>query len=435
MKNNSFLKSVKNGERLSGYARILKKRDFGKMSFWKVRFCEDEIQLLVQKRSLNEYDEIKKIGLGSLIFIEGKKMVTKTEEPSIDVDFVRVEKEGSVVLQNKLSGINHLSKSGDRILDIISSKNLFDYLLLISRITREVRSFLEIKGFNEFSTGILQKYFEGGQAEPFQTVCRNNGDPLYLSLTSELKLKRLMVAGFEKVYELSQSFRNEGIDRMHLPEFTLLELYAVNQDYSDMMELTEQMVCSILNGVGRGVTFFYDKNEIIFHPPFARRTFDDLCLEFLGLPGHECNSDWLAVKYPDIFHSGMNEFTWIMKLVDKVFTPNIMHPTFLTDIPSGISPFAKKNTRNNKLSESAFFVAMGINIATISTDENDVSIIKPLLEEQSEKTGRPVNQDYLNVLSFGLPKTAGVGFGLNRFFMIFQEGKKSAKETCVLPVF
>ncbi len=124
-----------------------------------------------------------------------------------------------------------------------------------------------------------------------------------------------------------------------------------------------------------------------------------------------------------------------MKLVDRIFTPHIVQPTFLTKVPSGISPFAKRDASNERLSESAFFIAMGVNIATISTDENNVDVIAPLLKKQAEKTGRPVNQEYLKILDFGLPQTAGMGFGLNRFFMLFQEGERSARETCALPIF
>ncbi len=232
--------------------------------------------------------------------MEGEKTTTKKGEPSIAVFLIRVEKEGNEILQNKLSGVNHLSRSGNRVLDIISSKYLFDYLLLISSLTEAIRRFLGKKGFKEFSTGILQEYFEGGQAKPFKTVCRANGKSLYLSLTSELKLKRLMVAGFEKVYEISQSFRNEGIDRMHLPEFTLLELYAVNQSYCDMMGLLEDMIAFILSESGIS-QLCNNASKVSLQPPFARKTFDEFCLEFLGIPGCECTSTWLANKYPGVF--------------------------------------------------------------------------------------------------------------------------------------
>ncbi|WP_456324389.1 amino acid--tRNA ligase-related protein [Desulfonauticus submarinus] len=435
MKNKNFLEDIENGHKFSGYARVLKKRDFGKLAFWKVRFCEDEVQLLIQKNLTDNFKQIKKVSLGSLIFLKGEKTVTKKGEPSIIASLIRIEKDGNETLRNKLSGINYLGKSGNRILDMIANKPLFDYLSLLSQLTDAVRQFLKSKGFREFNTGILQEYFEGGQAEPFQTRCKVNGKHLYLSLTSELKLKRLMVAGFEKVYEVSQSFRNEGIDKMHLPEFTLLELYAVNYDYWDMMQLLEQMVFSVLNETIGKSSLSNNGNNVCFKPPFIRKTFNEACIEFLGIEANECTSIWLAKKNPGIFSCNMDEFTWIMKLVDKIFAPNFTEPTFLIDIPSGISPFAKKHSQDEKLSESAFFIAMGVNVATISTDENDEDKVAFLLSEQSKKIGRPINKDYLNILNFGLPQTAGIGFGFNRFHMLFQEGKKSARETCLLPIF
>jgi len=435
MKSKVFLEKVEDGRKFSGYARVLRKREFGKISFWKVRFCENDVQLLIQEGITADYCQVKKCPLGSIVFIEGEKTVTKKGEPSIAVGLVRIEKEGCEVLQNKLGGINHRSRSGNRILDMIASKPLFDYLLTISGVTDVLRQYLRINGFRELTTGILQEYFEGGQAEPFKTQCRANGKQLYLSLTSELKLKRLMVAGFEKVYEISQSFRNEGIDRIHLPEFTLLELYAVNKDYRDMMQLLEQMTYAVLVETVGKASLFHGEKEVSFSPPFKRRTFDDACIEFLGVEGRKCTVEWLAGRFPNLFSAGMDEFTWTMKLVDKIFTPNLIEPTFLTDVPSGISPFAKKHPQNKKLSESAFFVSLGVNMATISTDENDVEKISRLLFEQSSKTGRPINEDYLSVLEFGLPQMAGIGFGLNRFYMLFQENEKVARETCLLPVF
>ncbi|KKQ04512.1 MAG: Lysine-tRNA ligase, partial [Candidatus Moranbacteria bacterium GW2011_GWF1_36_4] len=331
MRDKNFLEKVENGTQFSGYARVLKKRDFGKISFWKVRFQEEDVQLLIQKGLTTDYEQFKKVGLGSLIFFEGEKIVTQKGEPSISIKSVYLEKEGCEVLQNKLGGINHLSRSGNKVMDIIANKSLFDYILIMSQLNDAVRQFLRKEGFREFVTGILQEHFEGGQAEPFQTVCKANGKKLYLSLTSELKLKRLMVAGFEKVYELSQSFRNEGIDRMHLPEFTLLELYAVNQNYHDMMQLLERMIFHVLTKVTGQSSIFDGNSEVCFKPPFARKTFDEACLEFLGIRGDKCTATWLARKFSGVFFEDMDEFTWTMKLVDKIFTPNFIEPTFLVD--------------------------------------------------------------------------------------------------------
>jgi len=436
MKRKSFLEDYENGVKFSGYARILRKKNgYSKILFWRVRFKENNVQLIFQREKIFNLDEIRKIPLGSLIFFEGEKAVSPSGEHSIYVYSIRTELESNKILQNKLSGVNYLSKSDNRILNMIASDSFFNYSLLLSLLLNGVRSFLAKSGFREFMTGILQNYFEGGLAEPFQTQCREKKRPLYLSLTSELKLKRLIIAGFEKVYEISQSFRNEGIDRMHLPEFTLLELYAVNQDYKDMMRLLEEMVSEVLIEV-TGKSMLPDGgNTISFMPPFARKTFHEACLEFLGIGGEECTIGWLEKKLPNMFSGDMDEFTWTMKLVDKIFTPNFIEPTFLIDVPSGISPFAKNHPQNPRLSESAFFIAMGVNMATISTGENTVEKVSMLLADQSRRTGRPVNKDYLSALELGLPQTAGIGLGLNRFFMLFQQAEKSARETCLFPVF
>jgi len=435
MKVKRNLQDYEDGADFSGYARVMRKRDFGRISFWKVRFQEEDYQLFIQRGMIENFQEIKKLALGSIVFFEGKKMVTKTGEASILINLIQVEHEGCDILQNKLGGINYLGKSDSRVLDLIANKSFFDYSLLLSRLLGGIRRFLSENEFMEFTTGILQECFEGGQAVPFQTRCKTNGKTFYLSLTSELKLKRLMIAGFEKVYEISQSFRNEGIDKMHLPEFTLLELYAINQSYKDMINFLEKMVFEVLTEA-TGENYVKNGADLIsFNPPFERITFDEACTMFLKIEGKKCTIEWLEERFPGMFSRNMDEFTWTMKLVDKIFTPNFIKPTFLIDVPSGISPFAKRQSKNEKISESAFFIAMGINIATISTDENNVERVSMFLAEQSKKTGHVVNQDYLDVLEFGLPQTAGIGFGLNRFFMIFQEGKKSARETCLFPLF
>jgi len=435
MKGNIFLQNYENGVKFSGYARILKKRDFGKISFWKTRFRENEVQILIQEGVTVDFQQTKIIKLGSLIFFEGERVETKTGEPSILVSLVRVEREGCDVLRNKLSGINHLGRNSNRVLDMIAVKNLFDYLSLVSDLTGAARNFLRLKNFREFNTGILQEYFEGGQATPFKTQCKANGKTLYLSLTSELKLKRLIVAGFENVYEISQSFRNEGIDRMHLPEFSLLEFYSVDKNYTDMMNLLEEMLLEILFKILGKSILLKGANIINFKPPFSRMTFDEACLDFLGISGADCAIELLEKIFPEIFNDRMDEFTWVMKLVDKIFAPNFINPTFLTDVPSGVSPFAKRRYNDEKLSETSFLIIGGINVATISTDENDVEKVSKFLAEQSFKIGRSINEDYLEILKFGIPETAGVGFGINRFTMLFQEGDVSARETCVFPIF
>ncbi len=248
-----------------------------------------------------------------------------------------------------------------------------------------------------------------------------------------------MIAGFEKIFEISQSFRNEGIDAIHSPEFSLLEFYAVQQDYKKMMTLVEEMVRDVVqenNGTKNveccdkmGV-----KTVVSYEDQFRRVSFSDAFEIYVG-DYSECALPKMIEKFPEMFYEGMTTFTWLMKVIEKFFVPNIVNPTFLVDLPSEMSPFAKLPFGDN-VTERAFFIAQRLFIADIYSDENDGDKIRKTLEQQSNEAGIPIKGDYLQqVLSFGLVKTAGVGLGMNRLFMLFlNKLPKNIKETILYPM-
>jgi len=287
---------------------------------------------------------------------------------------------------------------------------------------------------------VLQKFFEAGLAQPFITKCNANDTEYHLTLTSEVKLKKLLIAGYDRVFEILQSFRNEGISPMHSPEFSLLEIYGAGSDHAEMMTLLEEMIRSAVITDFPDLLSPVDREEegrivMDFNAPYKRITFYEACAELLDIPESECDLPHLIEKFPDSFTEGMHRFTWVFKLINKYLGKYLTNPTFITRIPSGISPFVRTNKEDDRVSDRAVLVMNGMDIADVYCDENDKSLVKQAMIRQSEFTGRTHNRDYLELLDYGLPRTASVGLGLNRLFLAFRKNLPgNIKETMLYPI-
>lgn len=423
------------GSMHEGVARIITKRNLGNISFWKTRFNEMDVQFVLSKKNVSNYKKFTKLSLGSLVRVKGEKIITQNGTHSLSIKEIEVIHECSYPWINKHQGINPELRYRNRTLDLIVTDDAFLFCKNISDSLGVIRSYLALKGYREFGTGVLQSNFEAGQASAFKTFCNANNKEMSLSLTSELKLKRLIAGGFEKVYEIAQSFRNEGIDSMHSPEFTLLEIYSTSSCCEDMMHLVEELTCNVISKVNNDVVLKIEdvdeEQSIVFSKPFCRLKFGDAFKRYVE--ADECSLEALINRYPGMFKEDMTTFTWLMKVIEKLVVPNIIQPTFLTELPADMSPFAKKSSDGN--TERAFFIARNLFIADIYTDENDSQKIEEALMQQSKKTGRPINKDYLTAMKLGMPPTAGIGMGLNRLFMIFLKGLPiNIKETIVFPI-
>lgn len=438
MNYSSVFQEASLGTFFCGNARILFKRKIGGISFWKVRYVEDTVQLVLKKHALSNYASISKLPAGSIVNFSGVKMVTQKKQYSIEVNAVEKYFVFTGIMPDKFHGLNKETRYGNRVFDLISNEDSFNLFKKISTATQVIRSFLYKHGYREFNSSILHEFFEGGQASPFSTLCNANKKNLYLSLTNELRLKRLLIAGFEKVFEVSQSFRNEGIDAIHFPEFSLLEFYAVQQNYKDMMTLVEEMIKEVFKENDRLETVNGRYNSRIEHESFCLNSFKRLSFKEafeinVGDYG-ECSLSKMTERFPKMFYEKMSTATWVMKIIEKFFVPNVISPTFLTDLPSKMSPFVKE-IGDGAITERAFLIVQRIFIADIYSDENDSDKIRMALEHQSRETGISTKNDYLQDLSFGLVKTAGVGLGMNRLFMLFlNKMPKNIKETILYPM-
>ncbi|MFA6475876.1 MAG: amino acid--tRNA ligase-related protein [Candidatus Paceibacterota bacterium] len=430
------LKSTVNGQAFSGQARLLKKRNLGKIMFWVVRFLEMDVQIVLSPEKLGNFKDLGNLRLGSLFSFSGEKGMTKSGEHSIFVNSLEVNYEcPEGLFEEKSSGPERYRS---RSLDLTRNWESFSFFSQISEATSSTRNFLQSKGFREFNTGILQRVFEGGLARPFETLCFANGRVMSLSLTSELKLKRLLASGFRQVYEISQSFRNEGVDKLHSPEFTLLEAYSTAHGYSETLSLVESLVRDvILKVTGDGLVQYKKGGSLVtvdYNEPFTAVSFDEVCQNWLGLD-EAPSLERLRKVFPDTFTDGMPNFTWIHKLLSKLVTPGVMNPTFVTDLPSAMFPFTRSVEDNPERSEGAILISQGMNIATIGCDESDPKKIRLVLSEQSKKNGSPINEEFLAVLEMGMPLVSGFGLSMNRLFMTFMgDLPRDIRETILYPV-
>jgi lysyl-tRNA synthetase class 2 len=408
----------------SGFARVHAMRDMGKIVFADCVLNQEKIQLVIEARMLSGNQDAIKLSRGDLVEIEGTIGATKTNERSVFVSRIKniiKNQSGLVALPLDNQPLRFSNRHADLALNLPS----FSFWKRSSRMLTFMREHLAMNDFMEFNTGVLQEQWDGGLANAFTTNCRANNKPYFLSLTSELKLKRLIAGGFPKVYEIAQSFRNEGMSRDHMPEFSLLEVYGVGSDTDDITKLLEGLVstvrCHLLS----------DSPHIA--DTFPRLEFSALWEQYVGEVA--LSLDALCRKFPEQFKPKMPEFTWIYKFLNKFVFPAIHEPSFIMHLPKGFSPFAKTWDNDTRFMQGGALAIDGLHIATFSADENDYGTIRDALANQQETCDVPVNQGFLEVLKFGLPPIVGVGLGINRLAMtLLGELPKKARETSLYPL-
>ncbi len=406
--------------------RVLRKRKSNRIVFCTVRALESSYQIAVENSATLAFAEVKSVPLGSLVRVHGQWGASESETPTFFVNEAEVLHAYAGMLPDKRHGITDDRRHLNRTLDWATNDAAFQFALLGADILAALRGVLSDWGFREFNTGMLQRRFEGGLANPFATTCNANNQPYFLSLTSELKLKRLIAAGAQKVCEITQSFRNEGLSRIHSPEFTLLEAYGVDMTYHDIMSMVEHMVEAAERRAG------------VYLPamptPFARMTYREACAKVIGV--HDPSLEQLAAMYPGQFTGDMPLFTWVMKLLESIIGPTLVDPVFVTELPAGLSPLVRRSPHDPSVTERAFLFAKGYFICDVYTDEHDPEVLERELREQAKLTKREVDPEYLQCIRLGIPPTAGVGLGVNRLHMLFlpEQLPQHIRETILYPL-
>ncbi len=458
--NNNSESVKKNFENLEGKdvsvaGRIMTIRRMGKASFAHLQDSKGRIQIYLKKDEIGEeYDVFKLLDIGDIIGVDGFVFKTKTGETSVHVKKLKllskslrpipiakeiVDENGNKTIFDQFT--DKELRYRQRYVDLIVNPEVKEVFIKRSRIITEIRNYLDSNGIVEVETPILQPLYGGAAARPFVTHHNALDIELYLRIADELYLKRLIVGGFEGVYEISKDFRNEGMDRSHNPEFTMLELYVAYKDYNWMMKFVEDMFYSIANKVFKASTFTIDGKEINFTPPWQRISMTDEILKESGIDVLKEEKDVL-IKYLKENHVSVTGGESKGKLIDMIFEitvqPKIIQPTFVIDYPVELSPLAKKHREREGLVERFEGFVLGREICNAFSELNDPIDQKNRFEDQSkmrdegDDEAHQIDEDFVRALEYGLPPTAGLGVGIDRLVMLFTN-QPSIRDVILFP--
>ena len=413
--------------------RIMAKRIMGKASFCTIQDCDEKIQSYVSINDLGEesYKAFKTFDIGDIIGITGFVFKTRTEEISVHAKEVTLLSKSLRPLPEKFHGLKDPDlRYRQRYTDLIVNPEVKQTFLLRSKIISNIRKILDEKGYLEVETPILNTISGGATARPFITHHNSLNIEMYLRIALELNLKRLIVGGFDRVYELGRVFRNEGMDIRHNPEFTMLELYAAYQDYHDMMDITEEIFSRTAQEVLGTTKITYQGQEIDLKPGWKRISMIDSIKEVTGIDFNEINTNEEAVKLakernleiPDKTKETRGDVISIF--FDEYVEKTLIQPTFIYDYPVEISPLAKKSPKDKRLTERFEAFIGGREYGNAFSELNDpidqYERFKKQVEarEAGDEEAGMMDEDYIQALEIGLPPTGGLGIGVDRFVML-----------------
>ena len=418
--------------------RIIAKRIMGKASFCTIQDCDERIQSYVSINDLGEesYKAFKTFDIGDIIGITGFVFKTRTEEISVHAKEVTLLSKSLRPLPEKFHGLKDP--------DLRYRQRYTDLIVVRSKIISSIRKILEEKGYLEVETPILNTISGGATAKPFITHHNALNIDMYLRIALELNLKRLIVGGFDRVYELGRVFRNEGMDIRHNPEFTELELYAAYQDYNDMMDLTEELFSKTAQEVLGTTKVNYQGQDIELAPGWRRITMIDSIKEVTGIDFNEINTDEEAVKLakergieiPDATKETRGDV--ISLFFDEYVEETLIQPTFIYDYPVEISPLSKKSVKDKRMTERFEVFIAGREYGNAFSELNDpidqYERFKKQVEarEAGDEEAGMMDEDYINALEIGLPPTGGLGIGVDRLVMLLTDSS-SIRDALLFP--
>jgi len=425
--------------RLAG--RVTSHRDMGKSMFCDLKDSSGRIQLYVQKKVLNDeqFDLFKhSVDIGDIIGVTGKMFTTHAGELTVRVESFVILCKAIRPLPKEWYGLKDTeTRIRHRYLDLILNDNVRQTFLLRSRVIGQIRRYLDERGFVEVETPMMQPIAGGAAAKPFVTHHDALDMELYLRVAPELYLKRLLVGGFERVYEINRNFRNEGISRRHNPEFTMLEVYQAYGDYETMMDLLQGLVVTVAEHVlDTLVVRRYDGVEIDLRPPWKRVTYRDLVEERLG-------KDWFAISPEERkaraaqmgveFPPNSPDYEVTNAVYEKTIEPTLLNPTFVTHLPTEIVVLAKQNKQDPSVVDVFECVINGQEIAPAYSELNDPVVQRDRLLHQAAGHAEKLDEDFLTALEQGMPPSGGMGVGIDRLVMMLT-GVESIRDVILFPL-
>ena len=422
------------GKTVSIAGRMMSKRVMGKASFCNVQDLKGNIQSYVARDSVGEenYKEFKKLDVGDVIGIEGEVFRTKTGEMSIHASRVTLLSKSLQILPEKFHGLTNTDiRYRQRYVDLIMNPEVKDTFVKRSKILSSIRKYLDGEGFMEVETPMLVANAGGAAARPFETHFNALNEDLKLRISLELYLKRLIVGGLERVYEIGRVFRNEGLDTRHNPEFTLMELYQAYTDYNGMMDLTENLYRHVAQDVLGTTKIVYNGIEMDLGKPFERITMVDAVKKYSGVDWNEVETLEQArelAKAHNIEFEERHKKGDILNLFFEEFVEeHLVQPTFVMDHPIEISPLTKKKPENPDYVERFEFFMNGWEMANAYSELNDPIDQRERFKAQEEQLAQgdeeanTTDEDFLNALEIGMPPTGGIGFGIDRMCMLLTD--------------
>ena len=422
------------GKEVSIAGRMMSKRVMGKASFCNVQDLQGNIQSYVARDSIGEeaYKEFKKMDVGDVIGITGEVFETKTGEKSIHASSVTLLSKSLQILPEKFHGLTNTDiRYRQRYVDLIMNPDVKDTFVKRSKILASIRRYLDGQGFMEVETPMLVANAGGAAARPFETHFNALNEDLKLRISLELYLKRLIVGGLERVYEIGRVFRNEGLDTRHNPEFTLMELYQAYTDYNGMMDLTENLYRYVAQEVLGTTTITYNGVEMDLGKPFERITMVDAVKKYAGVDFdeiHTLEEARAAAKEHHVEFEERHKKGDILALFFEEFAEeHLIQPTFVMDHPIEISPLTKKKPENPEYTERFEFFMNGWEMANAYSELNDPIDQRERFKAQEEllaqgdEEANTTDEDFLNALEIGMPPTGGIGFGIDRMCMLLTD--------------
>jgi len=425
--------------------RIMSRRGHGKVSFMDIQDSQGKIQLFVQMNALGEeaYNKLHLLDIGDIVGAKGEVFRTRTGEISIRVKEFTLLTKSLQILPEKFHGLKDQDlRYRQRYVDLIVNPEVKDVFLLRSKIIKAVREFLDNRGFLEVDTPILNTIAGGANARPFVTHHNTLDIDMYLRIANELYLKRLIVGGFDKVYEMGRMFRNEGMSPKHNPEFTNMELYEAYADYKDMMEITEELVAYVAKETLGSTKIEYQGTEIDLTPPWRRITMIDAIKEYTGVDFNTIDTDEEAreiakAKGLEVDES-MKRGHIISEMFEEFCEVHLVQPTFVTHHPVEVSPLAKRNAEDPRLTNRFEAFINTWEIANAFSELNDPIDQKERFKEQEaqrvagDSEAHMMDLDFINALEVGLPPTGGLGIGIDRLIILLTN-QPSIRDVLLFP--
>ncbi len=425
--------------------RIMARRSFGKAAFIQIQDRKGRLQVFVRRDDIGEdsFDQFRKMDIGDIVGVTGKPFRTQTDELSIRADSIRLLTKSLQVLPEKWHGLTDVeTRYRQRYLDLIVNPDVQEVFKKRSRIVSLIRDFMVRNDFLEVETPMMQPVAGGATAKPFVTHHNTLKMDLFLRIAPELYLKRLVVGGFERVFEINRNFRNEGISIQHNPEFTMMEFYQSYATYETLMDFTEELICHVAKEVSGGLVIPYGGKDVDLTPPWERLTLKEAIVKYGRVEAGLLDDRAQALAYArslglelddDIGHGKL-----LTEIFDEVVEPKLWNPTFITQYPTEVSPLSRKNEADPGVVDRFELFIVGRELANAFSELNDPidqkeRFVQQLAEKEAgDDEAHAMDEDYIRALEYGLPPTAGEGIGIDRLVMLLTDSA-SIRDVILFP--